>query len=100
MICRALYTAVHYQLLITISTVVAASVIQHPLLKQVDTRPLKNTKPLISSDAIQDDISTDKLLARAKYLSNLAELSFEEYNHPTRVIGSQGKLICRFTSQF
>lgn len=76
----------------TISSLVAASVIQHPLVEPADSQTLINTKPLVSSNAIQDDISSNKLLERAKHLYKLAELAAEEYNHPTRVIGSKGKL--------
>ena len=76
----------------TISSLVAASVIQHPLVDPADSQALINTKPLVSSNVIQGDISSNKLLERAKHLYKLAELAAEEYNHPTRVIGSKGKL--------
>lgn len=76
----------------TISSLVAASVIQHPLVDPADSQALINTKPLVSSNVIQGDISSNKLLERAKHLYELAELAAEEYNHPTRVIGSKGKL--------
>lgn len=48
-------------------------------------------KPLVDSEELQAKISQDKLLARAKELYKIAELSLDEYNHPTRVIGSDGK---------
>lgn len=48
-------------------------------------------KPIINSTSLQNDIHIDNLLARAKKLFKIAELSEDEYNHPTRVIGSEGK---------
>ena len=63
---------------------------QHPLLHTADQQTLINTKPLVSSQALQDDINQDNLLKRAKHLFNLAKLADHEYNHPTRVIGSDG----------
>lgn len=50
---------------------------------------------LISSSALQHDIHAEKLLYRAKELSKIADMGIDEYNHPTRVIGSKGKA-CRF----
>ncbi|KAK0711760.1 aminopeptidase-like protein Y [Lasiosphaeris hirsuta] len=47
-------------------------------------------KPLIDSEALQSTISTAALLARAKHLYKIAKLGEDEYNHPTRVIGSKG----------
>ncbi|KAL2137662.1 hypothetical protein VTI28DRAFT_8620 [Corynascus sepedonium] len=47
-------------------------------------------KPLVNSEDLQATISIDALLARAKNLFKIAHLSEEEYNHPTRVIGSKG----------
>lgn len=47
-------------------------------------------KPLIDSQALQDAISIDRLLDSAKDLYEIANLSWPEYNHPTRVIGSEG----------
>jgi aminopeptidase Y len=69
------------------SSVVASSAIQIPL--QPGEALIK--KPLVSSEDIQADISAHALLERAKHLSKIADLSLEEYNHPTRVIGSKGK---------
>lgn len=45
---------------------------------------------LISSSALQNDIQVENLLHRAKQLSKIADLGIDEYNHPTRVIGSKG----------
>ena len=47
-------------------------------------------KPLVDSEALQATISIEALLARAKDLFQIAHLSHDEYNHPTRVIGSAG----------
>jgi aminopeptidase Y len=78
-------------LLLTLSTFASASAIQQPLgLSPTTDSLIKNH--LVSSNAIQDDISSHALLKRAKHLFKLAELSLEEYNHPTRVIGSKGWL--------
>lgn len=49
-------------------------------------------KPVVSSKALQDAIDVKVLLKRAEKLYELAELSEEDYGHPTRVIGSKGKL--------
>lgn len=49
------------------------------------------TKPLVDSSALQDLVSKDRLLRRAKELYEVAKLGEDEYNHPTRVIGSAGK---------
>ena len=49
-------------------------------------------KVLIDSEALQSTIKTENLLARAKELYEIAKLGEEEYNHPTRVIGSKGHL--------
>ncbi|KAK2057437.1 peptidase family M28 [Colletotrichum caudatum] len=47
-------------------------------------------KPLVETKALQDTISAENLLSRAKELYDIAKLGEEEYNHPTRVIGSDG----------
>lgn len=50
-----------------------------------------STKPLVDTKALQDSISSDKLFSRAKELYEIAKLAEDEYNHPTRVIGSDGE---------
>ncbi|OCK85137.1 Zn-dependent exopeptidase [Lepidopterella palustris CBS 459.81] len=75
--------------ILALSSLAAASAIQYPFVESSQPETISN-KPLVSSNAIQDDISSDKLLKRAKHLFKLAELAIDEYNHPTRVIGSQG----------
>jgi aminopeptidase Y len=75
--------------LLSLSSLAASSAIQYPLIQKADSGTLVK-KPLVSSKAIQHDIKKDALLERAKHLSTLADLSLEEYGHPTRVIGSKG----------
>ncbi|CZT10379.1 probable APE3-vacuolar aminopeptidase Y [Rhynchosporium agropyri] len=48
--------------------------------------------PLVSSEAIQGDIKSKNLLKRAEKLFEIAQLGKKEYNHPTRVIGSEGHI--------
>ncbi|KAL3478116.1 hypothetical protein BJX99DRAFT_269503 [Aspergillus californicus] len=47
-------------------------------------------KGLVSSSGLQDQIQAGNLFDRAKVLYSLAERAVDEYNHPTRVIGSKG----------
>lgn len=54
-----------------------------------DASPSSSHK-LVDSEALQAKIEGKNLLARAEDLYKLAELSFHDYNHPTRVIGSAG----------
>ena len=62
----------------------------------VDTASPGSTLPhseklhVVDSEALQSKIHAKNLLARAEDLYKLAELSFHDYNHPTRVIGSAG----------
>lgn len=58
-------------------------------------------KELISSSALQSQIDVGKLLNRAKHLYSIAELGSDEYNRPTRVIGSKGSFgaVWRHVSQ-
>lgn len=58
----------------------------------VDQQQHGNPKPLVDSDALQATIKGKNLLARAKDLYKIAQLAEPEYNHPTRVIGSEGHL--------
>lgn len=50
-------------------------------------------RPLVDTGALQGSIKTENLLARAKELYEIAKLGEDEYNHPTRVIGSEGKSV-------
>jgi aminopeptidase Y len=53
--------------------------------------PAALKRKLVSTEALQASIKSDNLLARAKELYEVAKLGEEEYNHPTRVIGSDGE---------
>ncbi|KAF2730638.1 Zn-dependent exopeptidase [Polyplosphaeria fusca] len=77
------------------ATIVGAVGLQIPLFWKPSQAPLDHpngTKPLINSTELQDLISGDRLYARAKKLFEIAKLGEDEYNHPTRVIGSAGHL--------
>ncbi|CZT19290.1 probable leupeptin-inactivating enzyme 1 precursor [Ramularia collo-cygni] len=66
---------------------VAAHVVQQPL---VDSEAKGLGKPLVDSKKLESSIDGKTLSARAEDLYKLAELSWHEYNRPTRVIGSAG----------
>jgi hypothetical protein len=75
-----------------------AGALQIPLLPSTNQPPLghpSGSKPLINSTELQDLISGDRLMTRANKLFEIAKLGEEEYNHPTRVIGSAGMLVAR-----
>jgi hypothetical protein len=75
------------------ATIAGASALQIPFLSSLSQTPVQlsnDSKPLINSTALQDLISGDRLLTRAKKLFEIAKLGEIEYNHPTRVIGSAG----------
>ena len=70
----------------------SASALQIPLLSNnhaLAGHP-HGTKPLVNSTELQELISGDRLMTRAKKLYEIAKLGEAEYNHPTRVIGSAG----------
>jgi aminopeptidase Y len=81
---------------IAINSLVGASVIQHVLIDPSKSEtPLINShdsKPLVTSEALEAHIKAENLLKRAEKLFKIAEEGIEEYNHPTRVIGSKGKI--------
>jgi aminopeptidase Y len=75
------------------AAVTGATALQIPLLSSNNQALLghpSGSKPLVNSTELQDLISGDRLLTRAKKLYEIAKLGEEEYNHPTRVIGSAG----------
>ena len=80
--------------LIAVASLVGASIIQQPLINPPKQAPIGSydSKPLVSSEALEAQITKDNLEKRAKELFKIAEEGIEEYNHPTRVIGSKGKL--------
>lgn len=75
------------------ATVSGATAFNIPFLSsgQQPLRLVPDEKPLVDSEALQDLISGARLMNRAKELFDIAKLSEHEYNHPTRVIGSDGK---------
>jgi aminopeptidase Y len=75
------------------ATIAGASALQIPFLSSHSQAPVQlsnKAKPIINSTELQDLISGDRLLTRAKKLYEIAKLGEIEYNHPTRVIGSAG----------
>ncbi|CAD6451597.1 85665156-610e-47fd-9b50-b442a25ea05c [Sclerotinia trifoliorum] len=80
-------------LILAAASLATSSIIQQPLKEQgsqslIGTKT--GTKSLINSSSLQNDIKTENLLKRAHQLYKIAEEGIHEYNHPTRVIGSQG----------
>lgn len=55
-------------------------------------------KPLVDTEKLQASITGENLVKRAKDLFKVAQLSEDEYNHPTRVIGSQGMFNSKVTN--
>jgi len=79
------------------AAIAGTAALQIPLLSSYLQAPIvegghDESKPRINSSALQDLISGDRLFARAEKLYKYAKLSEDEYNHPTRVIGSAGTL--------
>ncbi|KAE8354345.1 hypothetical protein BDV28DRAFT_85783 [Aspergillus coremiiformis] len=77
---------------VTIGTLLLGEVgaVQLPLFKS--QLPITADKELVSSAALQSHVKAENLLKRAKELYKIAEQGQEEYNHPTRVIGSKGHI--------
>jgi aminopeptidase Y len=78
------------------AAVTGAGALQIPLLSSFQSQaPLghpSGSKPMVNSTELQDLISGERLMIRANKLYEIAKLGEEEYNHPTRVIGSAGML--------
>jgi len=75
------------------ATIAGASALQIPFLSSHSHAAVQlstEAKPLVNSTELQDLISGDRLLTRAKKLYEIAKLGEIEFNHPTRVIGSAG----------
>ncbi|KAL2870962.1 uncharacterized protein BJX67DRAFT_212049 [Aspergillus lucknowensis] len=69
------------------------SALRIPPSQPLEQLPLTDgRKGLVSSEELQGQIHAGNLLDRAKVLYSLAERGIDEYNHPTRVIGSEGHL--------
>jgi hypothetical protein len=79
--------------LIAAASLARASIIQQPLIKPSEQALIGSydSKPLVSSEALEAQMTKGNLEKRAKELFKIAEEGIEEYNHPTRVIGSKGK---------
>jgi aminopeptidase Y len=80
------------------AAVTGAGALQIPLLSshtgsQAPLGHPHGSKPMVNSTELQDLISGDRLMVRANRLYEIAKLGEEEYNHPTRVIGSAGRLV-------
>jgi aminopeptidase Y len=78
------------------AAVAGAGALQIPLFSSHSQAPLGHphgSKPMVNSTELQDLISGDRLMVRANRLYEIAKLGEEEYNHPTRVIGSAGRLV-------
>lgn len=72
--------------LLSVVGIVSAFEGQQPLLdKEADCKPY--CRSLVDTEQLQSKIIGKNLLARAEDLYKLAELSWHEYNRPTRVIG-------------
>jgi aminopeptidase Y len=69
---------------------VTAHAVQQPLLTPQTNINNNNKKPLVDSEKLQASIQAEPLVARSEDLYKLAELSWHEFNRPTRVIGSAG----------
>ncbi|KAI0025415.1 Zn-dependent exopeptidase [Xylariomycetidae sp. FL0641] len=72
----------------------ALSQLQKPLSPNVGEAGVSSIhgKPLVNSKDLEASIKTDSLRAHANTLYDIAKYSEHEYNHPTRVIGSDGHL--------
>ena len=81
--------------LITAASLAGASIIQQPLINPSGSQEAlinsHDSKPLVSSEALEAQITEENLRKRAEQLYEIAQEGVEEYNHPTRVIGSEGK---------
>jgi aminopeptidase Y len=76
------------------ATIAGTGALQIPFLSPPEQAAIKvigETLPLVDSSALQDLVSKERLLRRSKELFEIAKLGEDEYNHPTRVIGSAGK---------
>jgi aminopeptidase Y len=81
--------------LVALASLAGASTIQQPLINPSDSQAVVSSyesKPLVNSEALEAQITAKNLFKRAKQLFKIAKESIPEYNHPTRVIGSKGKL--------
>ena len=84
--------------LIAAASLAGASITQQPLINPSNQAPIGNydSKPLVSSEALEAQVTEKNLRKRAEKLFEIAQKGVEEYNHPTRVIGSEGMLKSHF----
>lgn len=70
----------------------AVSALQIPLQLpfQLPGKTSGGADAVLVDDSLQDRVSIENLQKRAEALYEIAKLSVDEYNHPTRVIGSRG----------
>ncbi|KAI0967079.1 peptidase family M28 [Xylaria arbuscula] len=77
-----------------VATIAAVSAqLQQPLLSPSESvleAERTGAKPLVDSELLQAQISIDSLFERAEALYDIAKSSQDQFNHPTRVIGSEG----------
>lgn len=71
------------------AAITGAAALQIPLLQTPLDHP-SGSKPMVNSTELQDLITEDRLMIRAEKLYEIAKLGEDEFNHPTRVIGSAG----------
>jgi aminopeptidase Y len=71
------------------AAITGAAALQIPLLHTLLDHP-SGSKPMVNSTELQDLITEDRLMIRANKLYEIAKLGEDEFNHPTRVIGSAG----------
>lgn len=68
----------------------AGAVPTQDILRESSSQVPLTSKDTVSSEAIQKLITAAGLKKRAEDLYEIAKKSLDEYNHPTRVIGSEG----------
>jgi aminopeptidase Y len=78
--------------IIALAAITSASPVQNLLYESSSSQVVINSKSVVSTEALQNHITPAKLKKRAEDLYKIAERSLDEYGHPTRVIGSEGKL--------
>jgi aminopeptidase Y len=81
--------------LLAFSSLAVSSAVQRPLQDEISTSETVVTSkslPLVNSTKLQEHIKSDNLLRRAGELYKIAQFGIEEYDHPTRVIGSKGTI--------
>ncbi len=78
--------------ILALAAITSASPVQDLFYESLSSQAVINSKSVVSTEALQNHITSSKLKKRAEDLYKIAERSLDEYGHPTRVIGSEGKL--------